>query len=342
MITGSLKTEKEYRAMPIDSSSSLKEFSLDRKKYFRKYILSEKVEEEDNKASVMGRLVECLLWEPDKFDDKFSMSSLAKAPTGNMLAFVEALCKYTLQDRDKEDFSFETVAKKAHIDSQFKWSLERVLDNFVGKDPEIYYNEILDVRSKGLTVVTGDDVTNAERIVDQLRTNEFVAPIITATGDSTKTVYVQFQNENYEVNDVKFKSMLDFVIVDHKKKKIYVYDLKCTWSVEGFYYEYYLYRRAYIQAYLYYQAVLQYFKDLKYEVEPMQFIVCDSIGYYDPLIYKMSFDDLDDAYNGFTVNGREYPGVKQIIEELKFAKENDIWSISKNNYLSNGIVKLTK
>ena len=64
MITGKTKTEATYRALVMDSSSSLKEFSLDRKKYHKRYVLSEKVDDSDNKATTMGRLVETLLMEP--------------------------------------------------------------------------------------------------------------------------------------------------------------------------------------------------------------------------------------------------------------------------------------
>ena len=52
MITGKSKTEKEYRAVSMDSSSSLKEFSLDRRKYHKKYVLNENVEDSETKASV--------------------------------------------------------------------------------------------------------------------------------------------------------------------------------------------------------------------------------------------------------------------------------------------------
>ena len=37
MIKGQAKTEAVYRAILLDSSSSLKEFSMDRKKYYNKY-----------------------------------------------------------------------------------------------------------------------------------------------------------------------------------------------------------------------------------------------------------------------------------------------------------------
>lgn len=53
MITGNKKTEKTYRAIEMNSSSSLKEFSLDRKKYYKKYILSEAVEDKEDRKSVV-------------------------------------------------------------------------------------------------------------------------------------------------------------------------------------------------------------------------------------------------------------------------------------------------
>ena len=47
MIKGTAKTEQEYRAIKMDSSSSLKEFAKDRKKYYRKYILGEDIEDDE-------------------------------------------------------------------------------------------------------------------------------------------------------------------------------------------------------------------------------------------------------------------------------------------------------
>jgi hypothetical protein len=47
-----------------------------------------------------------------------------------------------------------------------------------------------------------------------------------------------------------------------------------------------------------------------------------------------------EAYVGFEHKGRLYPGVKQLIADLQWAIENDVWNISRENYLSNGLVKL--
>jgi hypothetical protein len=50
--------------------------------------------------------------------------------------------------------------------------------------------------------------------------------------------------------------------------------------------------------------------------------------------------DILDAYEGFENKGRKYPGVKQIIADLKWATENDKWNISRNNYLKDGVINL--
>jgi len=344
MIQGTTKTEAHYRAIIMDSSSSLKEFSTNRRKYHKRYILNEKVEEEDSKASVMGRLVETLLMEEHLFDKKFHMSIVTNAPTALMLDFVEALYKHTLAATDENGAisrTFEEIAIDAHKDSGFKIKLDAVLAKFIGSDAEVYYKEIREVRSKGLTVVTTDDVTQANRIVETLKTNDATAPIVNLVESDRFNIYNQLQIEGYTVLGHTFKSMMDKVVIDHKEKTIQVYDLKCTWSVENFYEEYYLYRRSYIQAYLYFEGAKQSFADLTdYTVLYPKFIVCDSTNYMRPLIYEMTDTSMDHAFSGFTHRGREYPGVKKIIKDLQWAIKNDTWDVSRENSIANSVVKI--
>ena len=106
-----------------------------------------------------------------------------------------------------------------------------------------------------------------------------------------------------------------------------------------------MYRRAYIQAYLYYYAAKHLTLDENselygYVAKPLQFIVCDSTNYYNPLVYTLSDEDMKDAYEGFVHKGKSYPGVKYLIDELKWAMDMNIWNISKNNYLKKGIVNI--
>lgn len=346
MITETIKTEADYRAIVMDSSSSLKDFSLDRKKYYRKYILSESVEDKDTQAAVMGRVVETLLLEPELFDNRFYMSACASSPTGLMLEFVEALYRATRDATDEYGNvmkSFEEMSKEAYVESGFKIKYEAVISKFIGSDAEIFYNELRQVRANNLTVVTVQDVTNAERIVEDLKVNSVTKDVVNLTNSSRWEIKNQFQIEGYIVDDHLFKSMMDKVVIDHVEKTIQVYDLKCVWAVEGFYEEYYLYRRAYIQAFLYYRAANDMAKEgdtFGYFVYPPKFIVCDSTGYFNPLVYTLDMSDLVEAYEGFEHKGRQYPGVKTLISDLDWALETNTWNISRKNYMSNGLVKL--
>jgi hypothetical protein len=194
-------------------------------------------------------------------------------------------------------------------------------------------------------VVTAQEVTNAEAIVEELKTNSVTKKIVNLVDSKRYTIKNQLQVEGYEIGGHMFKSMMDKVIIDHQEKLIQVYDLKCVWAVENFYSEYYLYRLAFIQAYLYYTATE--FWALQngmgeYKILPPKFIVCDSINYYNPLIYELDYKDLDDAYLGFEYKNRKYKGVRELIEDLTWALEHNIWNISRKNYLSDGIVKLTE
>jgi hypothetical protein len=347
MIQGKSKTEANYRAVLLDSSSSLKDFSMDRRKYHKKYVMNEDVAEKENLAANMGRIVETLLMEPEEFDGRFYLSSLISAPTGLMLDFVEALYKFTIEATDEfgnitRDFS--SLAQDAYIESGFKIKFEAVVSKFIGSDAEIYYKEIREVRSRRLTVVTTKEVSNAEKIVEELRNNFATSSIVSLINSSRWEVRNQLQVEGYVVDGHQFKSMMDKVVIDHEEKTIQVYDLKCTWSVENFLEEYYLYRRSYIQAYLYFKAC-EYIRDNEeeindYEVLFPKFIVCDSTNYMNPLVYTLEDSDMNDAYNGFEHKGRNYPGVKELIQDLKWAQENDVWNISRKNYLNKGLVNI--
>ena len=346
MIQGTVKTEAQYRAIYLDSSSSLKDFSMDRKKYHKKYILNQVVEDEESKAATTGRLVETLLMEPHLFDEKFHISTCMSTPTAMMLDFVEALYKYTVEATTEDGMvtrSFEDMCKDAYADAGFKITLDAVLKKFIGSEAEIYYKEIREVRSKKLTVVTTKEIENAEKIVLELRTNPTTAELVNLVDDAQYSVFNQLQVEGYEVFGHMFKSMMDKVIVDHKSKTVQVFDLKCTWSVENFYSEYYLYRRAYIQGFLYHKAAESWASEMgygDYEILLPRFIVCDSTNYMNPLVYKMTQNSMDNALNGFEHNGRQYPGVAQLIEDLKWTLDNDVWNISRDNYINYGIVNL--
>jgi hypothetical protein len=341
-------SEKEYRSISLNSYSSLKDFSVDRKKYHKKYIMKEKIKEKDTKASNMGRLVETLLMEPDKFDDLFFMSTCVKIPGGMLGDFIYKLSELISENTDDDGVlkgDFEDHAMEAYKASGFKIAFATVLKKLDEPENQLYYEECLKVNYYEMSMVTTQDVTNAEKIVEGLKEGLATSHIVNIEPSDTFDVYDQLKISDYTIDGMRLKSMLDKVIVNLKKKTIHIYDLKCTWSVENFFKEYYLYRRSYIQAFLYYHAV-KHLTEVEgstiegFDIKLPAFIVCDSVNYYDPLVYQLTEKDMKEAYDGFEYQGKTYPGVGEIIANLQWAIENDVWGMSKTNYEQQGNIPL--
>jgi hypothetical protein len=49
---------------------------------------------------------------------------------------------------------------------------------------------------------------------------------------------------------------------------------------------------------------------------------------------------MTNARDGFDLKGYTYPGVLEVIDDLKWAVENDTWNISRMNHLRGGIVNI--
>jgi methenyltetrahydromethanopterin cyclohydrolase len=74
---------------------------------------------------------------------------------------------------------------------------------------------MVEVRRRGLTVVTMQEIDNATKIVEELKTNDFTAPIVNLVKSARYDVYNQIQIEGYSIDEHLFKSMMDKVVVDH-------------------------------------------------------------------------------------------------------------------------------
>lgn len=330
----------------------MKLFADNRRAYFKKFIEQAPEEEEVTKSAIIGNLVDCLLLHPQNFDSHFYISTCASPPTGLMLDFVNALYKYTILATSPEanDWNitkpFEDIARDAYKESGFKITLEAVLNKFKDKDPELYYKELRDTKPKNLTVISLTDISIAERIVEELKSNPFTYEIINQQDTDDITVHNQLQIEDFTVFGLTMKAMLDKVIIDHKEKTIQIIDLKCVWSVENFFEEYYLHRRAYIQALIYVYAMSHYINECDicegYKILNPMFLVCDSTNFCKPVIYKLSNEDFTNASEGFSYKNKFYKGVRHIIEELLWAKENNEWRMCKEVSDKRGIVELKK
>lgn len=355
-------TEAQYRALKIDSYSSLKVFVEDRKKYYRKFILEEPLKEESNSLT-FGSLVDCLLFTPDDFDNRFCLS-VTDAPKPQYRKLIDELMKVTessLDEQGEVTRELEDMLLEAYNNVKYDYagnivdfkrdSFEKVKLKFIGSELEMYYRQLRE--SYGKEVIDSSTINTALAVINELRSNPITSEVINAVDSERYTVFTQFPiigsvkpllTIEAEGEDFEAKCLVDKLIIDHKEKQVWIYDLKTGWDNENEFLNNYFKYKYYIQAALYYYLVMQWKAkqpDIKeYVVRLPQFIAVDSNNYKSPLIYTTDQENFNQGMKGFTIKGRYYPGVIRAILDLIWHKRTGIWNISRENYKNNGVVSI--
>lgn len=347
-------SERDYRSLKDRLSySSLKTFSKDRFKFYKEFVLGEKKEETLSNDMILGNLVDCELFTPEDFDNKFHINQVAK-PTGQMGELCDELILKTIfyTNEDKEitvefshifEESLATLQKKGNFKGK---DLSKVLELFTKKDgdisPEDYYRDGRDAIGK--TVVDINQVTYGKKLVEQVLNCRFEAgEILRQRSTDNVEVLNQFAIL-FEINGIEFKALIDKLIIDHINKRIEPFDLKVTWENESFDYNF-LKMGYYIQNGVYNLAIREYVRQnpelAGYEIDYLSFITVDSSGKSEPLVYRTNEEIHNLSLNGFTTSsGKSYKGVLQLIDEIQHHLNEGNWLISKDNFLSNGVSQL--
>lgn len=356
-------TETQYRALDIDSYSSIKVFIEDRKKYYRRFVLKEPVRDSDTPSTIFGSLVDCLLFTPDDFERRFALS-ITDTPKGQYGKLIEELMDITsrsvnesgevtreLEDMLEDAYNAVKFDRNGNTVDFKRDSFEVVKRKFMGSDLEIYYKQLREAHGK--EVVEPLAVENALKVIAELKSNNVTAEIVNMSNGEGITVYNQFPiigdltdalGEDVTEEEAKAKCLPDKLIIDHVNKEIHIYDLKTAWDNEGEFLNNYFKYKYYIQGALYFFLVVEWARKQSslehYRVRFPAFIVADSNNYKNPLIYTTDSSVISQGMRGFTIKGKYYPGVVRAVKDMIWHKRTGIWNISRENYDNNGIVKI--
>ena len=329
-------TEQEYRAVKVDSYSSLKWIAnpfYGVRKYKKLYIdnIPDKESDENKEFLKLGSLVDCMLFTPEDIDKRYYISDESIVlPTGNEYKFAHHLYKLTLEANSNGvnlEEKFGEICQQAYDNAGIKRpTYETFIKVFLeGSNTEKYYQQLL--AATGKEVITVGEINNAHNVVNTLKTNRFTKHIF--EGEFFPQVKVFFEYEGR-----KLKGMLDLVVPDHKAKTLAPWDLKCKALPEDFDWDYR--KMYYYLQHAIYMMGLRVWADENgygdYEILPFQYLVASSTDYTDPLIFQTSSSMVNEAINGFTYRGRQFKGLDEIISEIQWAEENDIWRISRRDF----------
>lgn len=347
-------SEKQYRAIERDSYSSLSLFSKSRKKYLERYILGGD-DETPSHAMILGNIVDCKLFTPLEFEDRFGVSKVAKT-TEQMFDFADELYKLTIKclsidgevSRPLKDLMEEAFTNvKYDINGNeikfkkkdFNW----LILNFTGSNAEVFYKERRD--NFGKQVIGINQEEQALNLLRDARNTEWTASILNLETDERFEVLNQLKFDDFQIEGLDIKFMSDKVILDHKLENIQPYDLKVTFVGDNFAYQYKK-ARYYLQAGLYNEGIKAWISKERPELEkyillPMKFIVLDSTRQSRPLIFATNEKHIKDALEGFDINGFHYKGVKELAREILWHRDMDIWDISLENFEKQGIIEMS-
>jgi hypothetical protein len=291
----------------------------------------------------MGNLIDIRLTDPENFDNMFVRTE-APVPTGQMLTLVNHLFNLTEADKQEDGtiqstFSsrFEQAYEMLKEDNggKLQSGLNKFLERFPNEGEEYFKDR---VKSIGKTIITLEEEQKSDSICLALQNSIGTKELVNWQDKVVKYPIL------FDVDGEQMKAELDQIRLDHLNKLIYLDDYKNTNFIESFQWKY-LDDGYYIQASLYHFAATQHFNDhVDYKdytvVDEFNFIVSDYNNYISPLVYKVTEDNIFGAWNGFKVGNKRYKGILQLIEELKFSLNNNLWDMSVENFKNKGRVTI--
>lgn len=181
------------------------------------------------------------------------------------------------------------------------------------------YSEYIDVlfNNDNPFIISEYDYTSCKKLAAKLKSDY---PMIVTPDLYNLEMYTQVKLEGI-VNDLPIKGMLDFIFINHFKKKIVPFDLKTGYHTatkfrDGAYLDW----RYYIQHALYFRLLKQEISKhpglADYEIMDFQFMY-GSRSVFDTTIYTVNLQDDENAMNGFTERGETFIGVNDLIEIYK-------------------------
>lgn len=340
-----------YHKIEALSGSLIKLFDTDRMKFYTEVVLKQKRTEKLSDSMIIGSLIDFILTDckgdfeefTKRFDEKFTLLSI-KPGTGQLFLLADLLFEYTQRDMDETgeittEFlnRFKEAFEKLQSQEKFKGKkIEDVINLFSGSDAEIYFKEKLTNIDKIPVDLWMLDFSKnkAESVVNDENIQLFK--------DNCENIGKTVIEWSYE--SIPCKSELDNLRIDHENKKVIITEIKSNWNSENFEYTY-LKLKYYLSAKFYEMAVKYWINKVNPHLSNYQIIfefltVDTSKNGLRPLIRRLSKNDLNSAWKGFKVNGWEYKGLKDILDEITWCSNTGIYNISKLAFENNSSIPL--
>ena len=265
-LIGSDELNAFYNEKFYFSYSSINKLLFSPGMFFKDYVLKQKEESVDPHL-VKGKVIHCLLLNPEDFDSEF-ITVPGKLPSGNNRLIVDEIFKIHLESSDdsltldKYEAAIVDLLEKINLHQKLKTDEARVKKILTADN--ISYFEFLK-SSQGKTLVDTDTLNYCKECVESIKENESITALL-QLDESDLKVHNEVPVQTDQLINGKFqfgfKGILDNVVIDEEKKILFVNDLKTTGKPLIDFPESVEYYRYWLQAAVYYSlAYYRYIAD---------------------------------------------------------------------------------
>jgi hypothetical protein len=310
-LIGSDELNAFYKDKFYFSYSSISKLLFSPAAFYNHYVLKQR---EDVVAPhlVSGRVLHCLLFEPEKYDDNF-ISMPGKLPTDSQKKIIDNIFrKYLVIENNTlslEDFSEDILTEllTTNLYQSLKTDLQRT-EKILTEENKNYFNFLINSQDK--TIVDEPTLNNCKSGVEVLQSNEEVRSLL-QLDKTEEDVHIESYSElpikaDAEYLPFGFKGIIDNIVIDKESKTIFINDLKTTGKPLVDFPESVQYYKYWVQATVYVKLVFHKFlKDLPDLNEwnlYFTFIVIDKYNQVYPFqvsmetmtIWQQDFEELTD------------------------------------------------
>lgn len=250
-LNGSDEMEKFYQKKFYFSYSGLNKLLYSPAMFYNHYVLNQR-EDSTDPHLVGGRVLHCLLFEPEKYDDYF-ISLPGKLPSDNPRKIIDNIFRihlgYENNSLTLEDYSQDILTHllTANLYQNLKTDQQR-LDKILTDEHKEYFEFLKQSLDK--TIVDQPTLDGCKAQVEILKNNKDIRSLL-QLDKSEEDTHIETYNElhirvDHDKLPFGLHGVLDNVVVDNEAKIIFINDLKTTGkSVQDFpesveYYKYWI------------------------------------------------------------------------------------------------------
>ncbi len=251
ILSGSDELERFYKQKFYFSYSGINKLLYSPAAFYNHYVLNQREDSKDAHL-IGGSVLHCLLFEPEKYDDKF-ISLPGKFPTDNQRKIIDNIfrthCSLGNNSLVLEDYSQEIITQllTSNLYQALKTDVQR-LEKILTEENKEYFEFLKQSLDK--LIVDEPTLSGCKVQVEILKSNEDVRALL-QLDKTEEDDHIEVYNEllitmDHDQLPFGLHGFLDNVVVDRESKTIFVNDLKTTGkSVQDFpesveYYKYWI------------------------------------------------------------------------------------------------------